>query len=110
MNDQGVELAVSFGVEVVYWQQVVTTVGEDRPLSVKSSRWHLKVPTGAQMPSRPSQLGKYQHAMRHPVFRSDWQGTRPGHFELLPPSTSAMKVLTLKPMRPMGNSQRPRLC
>ena len=33
MHDQGVELAVSFGVEVVYWQQVMTTVGEEQSLS-----------------------------------------------------------------------------
>ena len=44
------------------------------------------------------------------MFRSDWHGTSPGHLELLPPSTSAVKVLNLKPMRSMGISQSPRLC
>ena len=33
MHDQSVELAVSLCVEVVYWQQVVTTVDEEQSLA-----------------------------------------------------------------------------
>ena len=37
MHDQGVELAVSFGVEVMYWQQVVTTIGEEQSLALEGA-------------------------------------------------------------------------
>ena len=33
VRDQGVELAVAFGVEVVYRQQGVTTIGSKQPLA-----------------------------------------------------------------------------
>ena len=37
MHEQGVELAVGFGVEVVYWQQVVTTIGEEQSLALEGA-------------------------------------------------------------------------
>ena len=37
MHDQDVELAVSLCVEVVYWQQVVTTISEMEKLAFESA-------------------------------------------------------------------------
>ena len=39
MHDQGVKLAVSLSVEMVYWQQVVTTVGKTKKLAFESAIW-----------------------------------------------------------------------
>ena len=37
MHDQGVELAVGLSVEVVYWQQVVTTISEEQSLAMEGA-------------------------------------------------------------------------
>ena len=37
MKDQGVHLAVGFRVEVVYWQQGVTTICEEQSLAMEGA-------------------------------------------------------------------------